>query len=151
MNSVERTVREALFTVAQSAVTGDGTHSFAVVYDVPPAASTPDDVVAVGRVERVPTMGGMVGSMTNPNAMQDEVTVHIVVEVFRAGYDPQTVYDRCCELVDAVETGVRTDPSLGGAVYVSRITQGSYQCQTAEDHNGLVGSYDLAVTAKAFY
>lgn len=146
--SVQRAVREAIFAMATSAVAADGSHTLGVVYDVPAAAATPDDVVAVGRVERVPTPFAMVGSM-GAGALHDEVTVHVVVEVFRAGYDPQAVFERAADVVNSIESAIRADPTLGGAVYVARPSQGSYEAAAADDHSGLIGTYELAVVCKA--
>lgn len=146
--SVQKAARAAVFSVASAAVTADGVHTFGVFYDVPPAASTPDDVVAVGRVERVPAPFAMVGSL-GAGAMHEEVTVHVVVEVFRGGYDPLGVYERACDLVYAVEGAVRNDPTLGGAVYLARPSQGAYSCEPDPDHKGLIGTYELAITCKA--
>lgn len=140
-------MRAALLAMARQALTAESGHAIEVVLDWPSANSNADDIVAVGRMERAPTPFGMVGSM-GQGAISDEVTVHVVVEVFRAGYDPQAVADRAFALAEGLEQAVRADPTLAGVAMLSRVTQGSYECQADDDHKGLIGTYEVAVSAK---
>jgi hypothetical protein len=85
-----------------------------VSYD-DPGPFQPQDIVAVTNVTRSVKPLQMVGG-GGAGWLDESYTVDVVVDVFRGGDDPQTVFERACLLVDVVVDVVRQDPSLGGLV-----------------------------------
>lgn len=83
-----------------------------------PGPSQPDDVIAIGEINRSFEPSSFVGG-GGAGWLAERYTVTIVVDVFRGGDDSQTAYTRCQLLADTIIAIVRTDLTAGGNVLVS--------------------------------
>lgn len=129
--------RRYLFTQLTAQLTPDplsASSSLLVVYDEPSTAQ-PDDIVAVGKVNRQISVASMIGG-GGAGWLDEHYSVEIQVDVFRGGDDSQAAYERCALLVDSVIAVVRSDPSLGGAVSLARPTQDMTEVAWDDQHLG---------------
>lgn len=79
----------------------------------------PNDIITVGTVNRTVLATGVVGSGA-AGWLHEEYTVEVKVSSYIGGDDPATITARAWALTAAVETFVRTDPSLGGLLLEMR-------------------------------
>lgn len=142
--SITKGAKLWIFNALTAALTPSPSDSLLVSYDEP-GPNQPDDIVAVSAVDRVLTRAGMVGSL-GAGAFQDTVTVHVVVSVFRGGDNAQMVFERACDLIDAVIAVIRTDPTLGG-IALSAVPRSFAVGEAAwEDENkGRVSETDIPI------
>lgn len=132
-------------TTALTPVTGE---SLLVCYDEP-GPNQPDEIVSVGVVDRSLTRVGMVGSLGG-GAFEDAVTIHVTVSVYRGGDEAQLVFERACDLIDAVIDVIRADPTLGGIAL--RAWPKSFVVAEAvweESHNGRISETDIPIECTA--
>lgn len=90
----------------------------------PTSPDLPNDFVCVGRVTRPLKKGSMVGS-GGARWLTEEYDIAVTISSWRGDQTENVVTQRAWQLVAFVETAVRKDPSLGGAVleaYPSRST-----------------------------
>ena len=106
-----------------------------ISYDAPAAGTSFDDLIIVGRVERIVEPHAMVGSM-QAGSLEEQYTVEVEVVVFRGGDQAQVVFERASALADAVVATVRTDPTLGGAVLLCRPGALLYESLWDDGHLG---------------
>ena len=99
----------------QPAVTQAGANI--LVQEGEPGPDQPEDIIIVGHggIQQTTTKMTMVGS-GGAHWLWETYRIGVQIEVFRGGDDPLTTRNRCKALADAVDTAVRTDPSLGGVV-----------------------------------
>lgn len=146
--SITKAAKASLFTSLTASLTPVAGESLLVCYDEP-GPNQPDDIVSVGVVDRALTRVGMIGSLGG-GAFEDAVTVHVTVSVYRGGDDAQTVFERACDLIDAVVDVVRADPTLGGIAL--RAWPKSFVVGEAaweESHNGRVSETDIPIECVA--
>ncbi|MET8624538.1 hypothetical protein ABZW30_12405 [Kitasatospora sp. NPDC004669] len=122
---------------------GDANASLLVCLDAP-GTYQPEDIVAVGKVDRTISISSMVGS-GGAGWLQEHYTIEITVECARATDDSQSAFERAAALIDQTTAVVRTDPTLGGIVLWSRPTRSDLETVWADDHSHWVATGTLTV------
>ena len=118
-----------------------------VSYGPPPPGATGDMIVIEG-VTREPVVARMRGS--GGAGWIDEIyTIELNCWVFRGGDNGQPVYERAAALADVVESVVRTDPSLGGAVVVAAPSAVEYISTLDEEHRGILVEARVSIRCRA--
>jgi hypothetical protein len=107
-----------------------------VVYAQPTTYLAPN-IIAVDKVNREVTQAHMVGS-GGAGWLREQYTIEVVISCMRGGSDFLSLETDFWALVALVESTVRTDPSLGGAVSVARPTRGDALSAFTDDHNGIL-------------
>ncbi len=90
--------------------------AFGLVRGTPLANAPLDDAIVIRKITRTVTRLAMVGPVDNFGAFREDFIIPVEVFSFRGGDDAVTVENRAWSLVGAVETAVRSDPTLAGAV-----------------------------------
>jgi hypothetical protein len=114
-----------------------------------PGLEQPDDIIVVGAVSRQVVISQMVGS-GGTGWLDETYTIGVDVEVYRGGADAPTADARAWALVGVVETVVRTDPSLGGAVIVAHPSENQSPGPAWEAKGlGVLVSITVLITCRA--
>lgn len=130
------TARAALLNLiaANSTINADST--IRVIFDEPNAGDVMgNDLISVGRVTQRERPYGMVGS-GGAGWLMEDFDVEVIVSIFRAGDQAQTVFERAWTLVNAVRTAVRTDPTLSGTVAQAYPSEWDVETTWSEDGSG---------------
>ena len=90
--------------------------AFGLVRGTPLNTQPIDDAIVIRRQTRTITRLAMVGPVDNFGAFREDFIIPVEVFAYRGGDDAVTVETRAWSLVGAVETAVRSDPTLAGAV-----------------------------------
>lgn len=146
--SITKAAKAWIYSALVAALTPVTGESLLVCYDEP-GPNQPDDIVSVGAVDRSITRAGMIGSL-GAGAFQDTVTVHVTVSVYRGGDEAKTVFERACDLIDAVIDVIRADPTLGGIAlraWPKNFVVG--EAAWEEDHKGRVSETDIPIECTA--
>ncbi|MFB7907646.1 hypothetical protein ACFC1T_14535 [Kitasatospora sp. NPDC056076] len=130
-------------TVSGQGSYGDANASLLVCLDAP-GTYQPEDIVAVGKVDRRIDVSSMVGS-GGAGWLIEHYTIEITVECARGTDDSQSAFERTCSLIDQITAVVRTDPTLGGNVLWSQPTRSETDTVWADDHSSWVGQGTLTV------
>ncbi|MFC0438758.1 hypothetical protein [Kutzneria buriramensis] len=139
-----KAVRPALFTQLQTTITGTDL----LVSLGKPGTYNPSDIVWVGNAHRTTKPSHMVGS-GGAGWLDESYQIQVTVEVFRGGDEELVVWNRTCDLVDAVEAAVRTDPSIGGLVLWSYPQQASYDSDWEPEGKGRLAVAELLIHFEA--
>jgi hypothetical protein len=142
-SSSVKAVRPALFTQLQNNITAASGMDLLVSLGKP-GTNEPNDIVWVGNVHRTLTPDHLVGS-GGAGWLSEAYQIQVTVEAFRGGDTELTVWNRMCDLVDAVEAAVRTDPTIGGLVLWSHPQQVSYETDWEQDGKGRLGLAELLI------
>ena len=113
-----------------------------------PGTNQPEDVISVGDIILDATLHAFVGNLAN-HSMMENYTVEVTIRVVRANDDPQTVWKRAKALSDAVDTVVRTDPSLGSTVIVAYPSRAVFAAAVIADHTGRMVTVTKTITVEA--
>jgi hypothetical protein len=108
--------------------------SLLVCFDQP-GPNEPDDIVAIGRVRRQLEVAGMIGG-GGAGWLDENYTVEIVIDVFRAADIGQVAYQRAMDLANGVIAIVRSDLTLGGHVIKSKPVSDTEEVEWDTDHGG---------------
>lgn len=141
-------VKTWLYAQLQTACTADAGVDLLVRYG-DPGPYDPEDVVSVGdiRQRRVEPFG-MVGTM-QAGSLNEAYTLTVEVDVMRAGDDPAgAATTKAWALASQVETAVRTDPTLGSNVILSRPSTSSDTGQWSDDHNDYAVHVEVDIYAE---
>jgi hypothetical protein len=121
---------------AQPACTGDGEHAFGLYRGDPPGVWPVDDGIIIGaEVARKLSKLAIVGG-GGYEYLREDFTIKVEIGVYRGGDDEPTVETRLWALVNAVESAVRVDLSLGGSVSEAWPTTVDYTSAWSPDGNG---------------
>jgi hypothetical protein len=121
---------------AQPACVPDGEYSFTIFRGEPPAKFPWDQAIIIGaEIQRKLSKLAIVGG-GGFEYLREDFTIKVEIHVFRGGDDEPTIEARLWALVNAVETAVRTDLSLGGAVSEAWPTTMDYTSGWAPNGNG---------------
>lgn len=118
-----------------------------VLYDSP-GPFVEKDVIAVGRVMRDMRISHMVGS-GGTGWIDEDYSIEIQVAVFRGGDDAAAVDARAWQLIAAVETTIRNDPSLGGLVIVAHPARSATDGTWENSHKGRLVDASIEVRIQA--
>lgn len=95
-------------------------YGLVVSYDAPGKYQPADGVWVAGVINRALRPFGMTGALSHANAMIEEYDLQVYIDCFRDGYDQaQAAYEAAYSQLAQVETLLRADPTLGGAVDMS--------------------------------
>ena len=119
-----------------------------VCYD-PPGTFQEDDLVAIGHDVTVTTGPHAFVGSGGAGWLMESYVLSLTVNVFRGGDNATTVWKRAKVLSDAVDTVVRTDPTLGGVVQQAYPSLAQYTSGWSEDHSGRVTQVDKEITVEA--
>lgn len=108
-----------------------------------PTTYLADNIVALGKVSREVTEAHMIGS-GGAGWLREAYTIDVVVSCFRGSNDFQSLAPDLWSLISFVETTVRTDPSLGGAVSRAKPARSDGIGTWSDDHSGIL--YEGTVT-----
>jgi hypothetical protein len=138
--------RRYLFDQLTSVLTPDplSPHSSLIVVYDEPTTDEPDDIVAVGRVNRTLSAAAFVGN-GGGGWLDESYSVEIQVDVFRGGDDAQAAYERAALLSDAVIAAVRADPSLGGVVSKAQPTLHETETSWDSQHMGRQATSTISI------
>lgn len=118
--------------------------SVLVSYDLP-GEYLPDDIIVVGDVDVSTAIESFVGS-GGQHWLHETYVVHITISVYRGGDNASLTWKRAKALSDAIDTLVRTDPSLGGVVQLAYPSRAAFKSEWEEDHRGRIVTVDKEVT-----
>ncbi|MFH8380639.1 hypothetical protein ACH4E7_06815 [Kitasatospora sp. NPDC018058] len=130
-------------TVSGQGSYGDANASLLVCLDAP-GTYQPEDIVAVGKIDRRINVSSMVGS-GGAGWLIEHFSIEITIECARATDDSQSAFERTCTLIDAITAVVRTDPTLGGNVLWSQPARSDLETVWADDHSHWVATGTLTV------
>src|SRR5258708_2638167 len=125
---------DAVLDFLLSAITTQINDTSVLVVEGPPGPYQPEDIVSVASditLDSVPH--AFVGS-GGAHWIQESYRVSVIVSVHRAGDNMSLVWKRAKALSDAVDTAVRTDPTLGGAVQLSYPSRSIFSSYWADNH-----------------
>lgn len=110
------------------------------------------DLIAVGGKAEPTASGEQTTAALGNRRREERYTIRVACSSSRGGDDQKAVRDRAFALMALVETGVRDDPTLGGAVMVAQIA-GSIDliqtdAETAPDGVFAEVSFDVSVQAR---
>lgn len=135
--STSTAVRQYLYDTLSANLTADllsKTSSLLVCFDTP-GPNEPDDIVSIGRVARDIKPSAVVGG-GGAGWLEERYTVTLTFDVYRGGDDAQGVYARAQTLADQCIALIRTDPSMGGLVLISKPIRHSAEVDWDENHLG---------------
>ncbi|AUG78093.1 hypothetical protein CFP65_3293 [Kitasatospora sp. MMS16-BH015] len=115
-----------------------------LVCDGGPGPYQPDDIVSLGDTHQTYAPESGVGS-GGAGWLREDYQLHITVDVYRGGDNPDATFARARTLADLVVAVVRSDPSLGGAVDRARPATAAHSTGWDEAHSGRHVEIDLTV------
>lgn len=119
-----------------------------VVYD-PPGPYQPDDIICIGPDLTVDTqIHAFVGS-GGAHWLRESYTLTVIISVYRGADNASVVWKRAKALADAVDTVVRTDPTLGGVAQVAWPSRTQYASDWAENHAGRMTTVTKEISVEA--
>lgn len=121
--------------------------SVLVCYDEP-GPNQPDDIVAIGDIAQTTEMHAYVGS-GGQHWLIETYHVTVTVSVYRGGDDPSVPWKRAKVLSDAIDTLVRTDPTLGAAVTVAWPAASSFVSAVTTNHAGRTTTVTKTISVEA--
>lgn len=118
-----------------------------VSYDAP-GPNLPDDIVVVGDIDVDDVQAHFVGS-GGAHWLNESYKVQITISVYRGGDNASLTWKRAKALSDAIDTLVRTDPTLGGVVQVAWPSRTSFKSEWEDNHNGRLVTVDKEISVSA--
>lgn len=136
---------DAALTELVTLITSQVNDPDVLVCEGPPGEYQPNDVIAVGlEAAETFTPHALVGG-GGQGFLHEDYRIRVTVEVYRGGDDFKATRQRCTALVNDVHTAVRTDPSLGGTVYLAYPLSNQYASEWEESHKGPIVRCDIDI------
>jgi hypothetical protein len=115
----------------------------------PPTPNHPNDMIVIEGVSREAVPFQMVGS-GGAGWIDETYTIEVNCWVYRGGGPSgQVPFERASALADIVDSVVRSDPSLGGAVVVASPERRDYTQSWDDDHAGRLVEALVGVRCRA--
>jgi hypothetical protein len=119
-----------------------------LICDGPPGPYQPDDIVAIGETIAVVTdVHAFVGS-GGQHWLSESYTVSVTISVFRGADSVALTWKRAKALADSVDTAVRTDPTLGGAVQLAWPSKTLFTSGWTENHAGRIVTVEKEISVE---
>lgn len=115
-----------------------------VSYDMP-GDYQPDDIVVVGDIDVDTQVHAFVGS-GGAHWLAEQYKVAVTISVYRGGDNASLTWKRAKTLSDAIDTLIRTDPSLGGVVQLCWPSRTSFKSEWEQDHKGRIVTVDKEIS-----
>lgn len=118
--------------------------SVLVSYDLP-GEDLPDDIIVVGDIDVDTQVHAFVGS-GGQHWLAESYRVQVSISVYRGGDNASLTWKRAKTLSDAIDTLIRTDPSLGGVVQLAWPSRTSFKSEWEEEHRGRIVTVDKEIS-----
>jgi hypothetical protein len=110
----------ALLAQTQTQVANDSDAGTILLIEGQEGDDRPDDIIIIGtNIHRTVTWEAFIGT-ADLDALGEVYEIESMVSCWSGDSDPVAIKVRAWQLVGYIETGVRTDPSLGGLVVVAQ-------------------------------
>ena len=120
-----------------------------LVCEGPPTLYQPDDIITVGEFsDELFSPHALVGS-GGAGWLQEDYRIGVKIDIYRGSDSVLLVRQRLSSLIAAVNTAVRTDPSLGGTCYLAYPEQAHRTLEWDPDAKGVRGICEAVIHCQA--